>query len=128
MIKTILTLAMAVAVGFAGINLAEARWGGDWMMGNGGGYGPSACNGPGGWKGQTTVSYEAMEKFHTETSDLRKQMHEKRSEYYDAINAENPDKELAKELWSQLFDLQNEMHQKATDAGMQPGNGRRGRF
>lgn len=127
--KTIMTLALVVAVGLAGINIAEARWGGGggWMMGDAN-YGPGYCNGPRGWNAKTSVTYENMGKFHSDTADIRKQMYEKRSEYYEVINQENPDKELAKEIWSQLFDLQNEMHEKAEAAGMQPGYGMRGRF
>ena len=124
-----MTLALVAFVGLAGINMAEAQWGGGWMMGNGNtGYGPGACNGPGGRGGNTSANYENMEKFHNDTADLRQQLFEKRSEYYEAINQENPDKELAKELWSQLFDLQQQMHEKAVDSGiMQPGYGMQGR-
>jgi Spy/CpxP family protein refolding chaperone len=133
--KTMMTLALVAVVGLTGINMAEAQWGGGWMRGNGG-YGPGACNGPGGWGGNTSATYENIEKFHNDTADLRKQMFEKRSEYYEAINQENPDKELAKELWGQLFDLRQQMHEKAVDSGMklpgygmmQPGYGMRGRF
>lgn len=115
--KTIMTLALVVAVGFAGLNIAEAGWGG-------GGYGPGFCNGPGGWTRNTSFTYEDMETFHNQTADLRKKMFEKRTEYYEVMNQENPDKELASQIWSEIFDLQNEMHTKALAAGM-PGYGMR---
>lgn len=112
--KTIMTLALIVAVGITGINMAEAGWGG--------------CNGPGGWNSDTSFTYEDMEKFHDDTADLRKQMFEKRNEYYEAMNQETPDKERAQQIWSEMFDLQNAMHAKALANGMMPGYGMRGRF
>ena len=118
-----MTLALVIAVGFAGLNVAEARWGGGWMMGNSG-YGPGSCNGPGGLTGDTNFNYEDMEKFHNDSAELRKQLFEKRSEYYDAVNQENPDKELAKQIWSELFDLQNQMHEKALASGITQGYNR----
>lgn len=123
--KSILTIALVVAVGLVSFNIAEARWGGGWMMGSSG-YGPSNCNGPGSWNTETKLSYDAMEKFHNETTDLRKQLFEKRTEYYNAVNQETPDKELAKTLWGEMYDLQNTMHQKALASGMMTTTGRGG--
>lgn len=118
--KIIMTLALTVAVGLAGFNIAQARWGG------GSGNGPGNCNGPGGWSKGSSVSYEEMEKFHEDTVDLRKQIFEKRSAYSNLMTQENPDKDLAKQIWSEMFDLQNEMHTKALAAGMPAGNAKRG--
>ena len=110
--KTILAAALVMAVGFAGYNVAQA------------GFGPGGCNGPGGWGAENgpTVTYEEMEQFHNDTSELRRQLFEKRAEYFEVVNQEDPDKELAKTLWSEMYDLQSEMHQKAEAAGMWQGN------
>ena len=123
--KAILTIALVMAVGLVSFNAAEARWGGGWMMA-GSGYGAGNCNGPGGWNQEKKLTYEEMERFHDETTDLRKQLFEKRTEYYNVMNQENPDKELAKTLWGEMYDLQNDMHKKALAEGMMGGDGRGG--
>ncbi len=117
--KAIVALALIAAVGFAGANAAEARWGGGWMMGGAGGNGPGYCNGPGSSGNQ---DYEAIKNFQNETTELREQIFEKRQEYAEILRQENPDKELAKQIWSELFDLQNEMREKALTAGLFNGD------
>lgn len=105
--KIILTMALILAVGFTGINSASAGWGG-----------PGYCNGPGGWADNDTVTYEDMEKFRAETEELWEQLYEKRLEYFEVINREEPDKELAQTIWSEIYDLQFELHEKAVDYGL----------
>ena len=78
--KVIITLALALTVGLAGISMAQTGWG------NGGGW----CNGPGGWN---NVSYEEMEQFRNDTAELREKMFELRQEYYEAMSQEDPDKD-----------------------------------
>lgn len=118
--KTLITLGLVLAVGFLGLNSAKAQWGG--------GYGPGACNGPGNFTGETSSAYEDIEQFHNDTAELRKQIFEKRSEYFEVMSQETPDKVLAGQIWSEMFDLQNEMRTKAAEAGMPSGFGMRGRF
>lgn len=116
--KTILSLALAVAVGLAGINMAEARWGG-------GGYGPGqgGCNGPRG--GQfSAVDQEARQEFFNETTELRAQLRDKQAAYFEEMNKENPDKEVANAIWSETFDLQAQIQAKAAEVGFTGGNGR----
>ncbi len=115
--KTIVTLALVVAIGFTGISLAQAAF-----------FGPGACNGPGGLNGKSSFTYEDMEKFHNDNAELRRELFEKRTEYYKAINQETPDKALAKTLWSEIYDLQNEMHEKALKTGMMRGYGNFGNY
>ena len=114
--KTLLTLALVLTVGFTGFGIAHAA------------YGSGGCNGPGGWAGGSSITYEEMDKFHNDTAELRNQLYEKRTEYYDVLKQEAPDKELAQTLWSEIYDLQNEMHQKALASGMMQGNGTGGGY
>ncbi len=39
------------------------------------------------------------------------------------MSQEEVDKELAQELWGQMFDLQQQIREKATEAGLKPGGG-----
>lgn len=116
--KTLVTLALAMAVGLAGINMAEARWGG-------GGYGPGqgGCNGPRG--GQFSAEdQEARQEFFNETKELRTQLREKQAAYFEEMNKETPDKDAANAIWSEIFDLQSQIQAKAAEAGIERGLGR----
>ena len=112
--KTIMTFALVMAISFAGLNAAQAQWGGG---------GTGGCNGPGsGRGGGAQFTYEEMEQFHNDTVELRKKLFEARSEYYEVMNQEDPDKELAKQIWGEIFDLQKEMQEKAAASGMWSGS------
>ena len=116
--KTIVTLALALAVGFAGINMAEARWGG-------GGYGPGqgGCNGPRG--GQfSEEEQEARQEFFHDTKELRDQLRDKQAAYFDEMNKDDADKDIAGEIWSEIFELQSQIQAKAAEAGIERGFGR----
>ena len=77
------------------------------------GYG---CGGPG--SGQSTLSkedLEARQKFYEDTRESRKQLFELQREYGAALNTDPVDKDRAEELWSEMFDLRNEIQQLAKD-------------
>jgi len=126
--KTVLTLALIVAVGISGISLAEARRGG-WGPGNGPGAGPGGCNGPCREQvQQDPAAAAAQEKFFADSAQLRQELQAKRQEYFAILNQETPDKEQAAQAWSEMFDLQNQLHAMASAAGIERGWGQGGRF
>ncbi|MBU2489791.1 MAG: periplasmic heavy metal sensor [Proteobacteria bacterium] len=85
-------------------------------------YGPGGCPGWGaGNDGPPAVSEEnqaALDKFQAETSDLRRELVTKKSEYQALMNSEKPDPKRAGELAGQIFDLQEQMRAKAKAAGL----------
>ncbi len=117
--KTILTLALVMAVGFAGISVVEARWGGGW--------GPGGCNGSR-WSQNEDINSQARQQFYNETSDLRNQLNEKQGEYASLMNQDNVDKDIASGVWAEIFDLQKELQEKSKEAGLNSGYGGGGRF
>jgi Spy/CpxP family protein refolding chaperone len=80
------------------------------------GYG---CGGPG--YGQSTFSkedLEARQKFYEDTRESRKQLFELQKEYATVLNTDQVDKDRAEELWSEMFDLRNEIQKLAKDEGV----------
>lgn len=107
--KTLLigiTIVSILALG----TFAFAHWSGGYgghMMGPG--YGGHM----GGWTGQRYVAEQADQKFLDETADLRKDLHEKRFEYFEAQR--DPDtttKTLAK-LEKEIYELQEKIYKDA---------------
>jgi Spy/CpxP family protein refolding chaperone len=78
-----------------------------WMMGVGPGYmmgwGPGACFGP----------YGYDQKFLEETRDLRKQLHDKRFEYFEALRDPKATPENIEKLEKEIFELQQKLFAKA---------------
>ena len=111
--KVLATLAVVLTLSFVTIQVASAApgWGNGW-----------GCNGPGygrfGSSEEAKKAYEAREQFYADTAEIRKELYEKRSEYFDIVNGENGDKEAAKELWSKIFDLQKEIRSLAEEKGV----------
>ena len=116
--KTITTIALTLALGLAAVQASDARWGKGWA-----GDAASPCGGPGCAQSGEVADFEAMEQFFTDTKDLREKLFTKKSEYLELVNQEDPDKELAKELWSELFDIKQELQAKAVSAGINPNAG-----
>ena len=113
--KTMTVLAIALTVGVLGYQIADAgpgRWGG--------GFGPGYCNGYG---TDASATSQEWQTFQDETADLRKQLFEKRNEYFSMMNGENVDKDAAQALWSDIFDLQKQIREKAEAAGIDPQEG-----
>ena len=126
--KKVTVFALIITFGIIAVHqLATAGpgWGGrGWGCGGSGGSGD-----PGYGYNRQAPDKEAQlawEKFYNDIAELREQLYAKRSEYYDAVNRENVDKELAARLWSEIFDIQTQIHEQATTAGLKPGSGRGG--
>lgn len=128
--KKILTTALIAAVAMGTATATYANWGQ-----RGGGYWNNNMQGPG---PQMQMRYnqvdpavqEKLDKFFTDTQDLRKEMAVKRAEQRAMLRADNPDPAAAGKLAGELFDLRTTMHQKAEEAGVTaylgPMNGPRG--
>jgi len=116
--KKKIAIAVVVAgLGLAGLTQAYAGWG---MRG--GGYGGYAGNCP-----QATgqafnqvdpAVQEKLDKFFTDTQELRKQMMVKQSERMALMRSDNPDPAAAGKIAGELFDLRTQMHEKAEAAGV----------
>lgn len=68
-------------------------------------------------------SKKKLDEFHQTTKELRRQMASKRAEYRALMQADNPDPDKAGKLAGELFDLRDEMHAKASEAGIKRGCG-----
>lgn len=114
--KTVLAIAAAAMIGLAGYQLAEARpWGGG--PGMGADCATMGCQG----QGQGQMSEEALkarEKFSNETTELRKKIFSKKTELDAVLRGEKPDEKKAAKLSEELFDLKDQMHKKAQEAGL----------
>ncbi len=107
-------------------------WGRGYMMGPGYGHmgqgygpgygdcgGPSACVGAGGALDQ---------KFLDETADLRREMHQKRFEYMEAVRDPKTDEKTIAKLEKELGELQEKIHEKAPEGAYGRGYGKRGGY
>lgn len=107
--KMIMTTALIGLIGFAGIQLASAH-------SYGGGYGYCG-NYNGGYAALNDKDREAIEKFRSETSDIRKEIVVKRSELNALARQDNPDEKKVARLTGELYDLQEAFEKKAGDTG-----------
>lgn len=118
----VLTAAALLAIGaMAFAHGTGAGWGGGHMMGAYGGHmmgpgygGHMMGQGYGGrmmdWRGS---GYGTDTKFLDETADLRKELHDKRFEYFEASrNSETDPGRLAK-LEKELYDIQSKIREQA---------------
>jgi len=69
---------------------------------------------------QGTVDPKLHQQFMDESEGLRSALHEKRAAYFEMMRGESPDKTLAQQLWSEMFDLQTQIRAKATALGITP--------
>jgi len=110
--KKFSVVALVLVVGIIGLQqLAKA----------GPGWG---CGGTGYGANRQTPSSETQqnwENFYKDTAPLREQIFAKWSEYNEAMSQEVIDKELAAKLWGEIFDLQTQIREKATAAGLRLG-------
>ena len=110
--KKILAIgAILSVIGFASYKAASAHGGYD----NGYGY----CN-PYTTDGATLTKEdsEAIEKFKTETSTIRKEIAIKRSELSALLSNDNPDEKKVAKLTGDLYDLEAELEVKAEASGI----------
>ncbi len=120
--KAITVLTVVAVLGFGA--LAFAGWGGPGYghMGSGPGYGHMGY-GSGPMMGYYGNNTEAQ-KFLEETADLRRTIHEKRFEYFEALRT--GDEEKAEALDKELEGLFKQIQEKAPDTAAY-GKGYRGR-
>ncbi len=114
-----LTVVAVLAIGAGAFAFGPGWVGGGHMMGPGyGGYmmGPAMM----GWTGGYPATYN--QKFLDETRDLRKELHQKRFEYFEAIRNPETKPETVTKLEKEIFELQQKLHEKA------PTTAYRGRF
>ncbi|MGI9538119.1 MAG: hypothetical protein ACR2PB_13705 [Desulfocapsaceae bacterium] len=140
--KKIMTTALIAAVALGTATATYANWGqrgGGYWNNNMQGSGPqmqmrnNQAPGP-----RMQMQYnqvdpavqEKLDKFFTDTQDIRKEMTVKRAEQRAMLRSDNPDPAVAGKLAGELFDLRTTMHQKAEEAGVTaylgPMNGPRG--
>jgi hypothetical protein len=91
--------------------------------GCGRGCGGGGCNSGFSQQAPTPEELQAQENFFNDTAALREQLFEKRAEYFDVLSQDNPDKDLAAQIWSEMFDLQTQLREKAAEAGIETGFG-----
>ena len=121
MTRRIATIALTLTLGLAAAPFAVAGWG------HGPGPGAGHVMSPGvNCPTAQAVDDETRQQFFDDTEDLRQQLFEKRSAYFQLMSQANPDKDEAEALWSEIFDLQQEIQAKAAEYGMTPGLGRGG--
>nr|MBF0222517.1 hypothetical protein [Desulfobulbaceae bacterium] len=118
--KIITTVALVAAIAL-GSQAAQARWG----QGAGTNFTPGSC---GNCDQNAAVDSEARQTFLADTEELRTQLREIRTEYFTLMNSDTVDKDEAQILWGEMFDLQQQIQEKATEAGLDPQAGRGGKF
>jgi len=116
--KTFVALAVITTIGLAGYQAAEARP-------SGGNHGHMMDSGQGRQLDEEAV--KVHEKFMAETTELRKQMHSKKTELRAVLANEKPDEKKAARLSEDLFDLRENMRAKAKESGLS-GRGMGGYF
>ena len=111
--RLLIAVAMIGLLGFAGIQMASAHGG----YAKGGDYGYcgeySDDENVKGSKDKAT-----LEKFRSETTDIRKGIIVKRSELRALMSQDNPDEKRAAQLTGEIFDLENDLDKKAADIGI----------
>jgi Spy/CpxP family protein refolding chaperone len=100
-------------------------WGRGYMMGPGfgnmwTGYGPGACGGPGACLREG--GYD--QKFLDETVALRKELHQKKFEYMEAVRNPQADEKSLSNLEKEIGELQDKIHDKAPKGMYGRGYGR----
>ncbi|MBU0673587.1 MAG: periplasmic heavy metal sensor [Proteobacteria bacterium] len=108
--KSIAVLTAIAVFGLVGVQAATAGRG---FGGNG------FCNGDCQSGEYTSEDFQKREQFRTDTTELRRQLFEKRGEYAQILDQENPDKDAAAQLWSEIFDLESQLRQQADAAGIE---------
>ncbi len=108
--KLIIAVAAVGLLGFAGIQIASAH--GGYARGNDYGY----CGQY--YDGDNTKDDATLEKFRSETNDIRKGLVVKKSELTALLRQDNPNEKRVAQLSGEVFDLENELNRKAADKGI----------
>lgn len=111
--RLLIAVAMIGLLGFAGIQMASAH--GGYAQGGGNGYCGDYSDGE---NTKDNKGNEVVEKFRSDTTDTRKSIIVKRSELRALMSQDNPDEKRVAQLTGEIFDLENELDKKATDAGI----------
>ena len=110
--KKLLTAAAIISVlSFAGIQAVSAHSGYNNNYGYCGSYGTYD-------NAYTEKDKEALEKFSTETSSIRKELVVKTSELNALMRNDNPDEKKVAKLTAELYDLETELDAKIENAGL----------
>ena len=108
--KLLIAVSVVGLLGFAGLQIASGHGG----YGHGGGYEYYGQDNESG----TTKDNSVVEKFNTETNDIRRSIIVKRSELRALLNQDNPDEKRVAQLTGEVFDLETDLDKKAADAGI----------
>lgn len=120
--KIVVVAGLVTVLGFAVMQQASAR---GWGAGQGGGY---DCPNYGMSSQQLDEATQAkIDAFRTETTELRKQIAMKRAEKQALMANQSPDAKAIASVEGELFDLRNEMQNKAREAGVPMMGGMRGK-
>jgi zinc resistance-associated protein len=114
--KIILAATVTSAIALAGFNTVVAAPGG---MKGPGPQQPIPMQMQGQQMDEATM--KARDAFLTETVDLRKSMAQKRAEQRAVMNSTTPDPARAAKIAGELFDLREQLRNKAQAAGLPPG-------
>jgi zinc resistance-associated protein len=113
-----LAIGAAAVIGLATIQLADAN-----PQGKGGATGPGYGYGRMGQQAMSEEDLRAREEFMTETTGLRKQVATRSAELNALMAQTNPDEKRVAALTGELFDLREQLRQKAATAGLPGGFG-----
>ena len=116
--KQIMISALAGMVAIGAATATYAGWGQ-----RGGGYWQQEMQAPGPRMQMLSQQLdpavkEKLDKFFTDTQDIRKEMAVKRAEQRAMLRTDNPDPAAAGKLAGELFDLRTTIRQKADEAGV----------
>ena len=117
--KVLITLSILsiLAVGALAFAHGTGGWGGGHMMGQG--YG-NHMMGNGQMMGQMGSGGQQDQKFLDETADLRKELHNKKFEYFEEVRSNDSKPEMISKMEKDIFDIQQKIRDKSprsTDGG-----------
>ncbi len=126
-----LTVLTVLALGAGAFAFGPGWFGGGPMMGYGtmgpgmmGYYGGGTwCTGPGSCFTQGAYGPAYNSKFLEETKDLRKQLNDKRFEYFEALRNPETKPETITKLQKEIWDLQQKIYEKAPRTAYRGGFG-----
>jgi hypothetical protein len=111
--KVLATTAILSIISLAGVQAASAHGGRNYSSNY------DYCGSYGTYdKAYTEKDTEAIEKFRSETSSIRKEIVVKRSELNALLRNDNPDEKKVAKLTGDLYDLKAELETKAEEAGV----------
>lgn len=119
--KTLTFVLLSLVLGVTISTPALASWWGRWP-----GFAPGNCGNPCACRDQDADLDQARRDFRSESRELRQQLHDRKEAYRELMGQDAPNKAAAAQLWSEIFDLQTELQQMATTAGL-AGDRRPGR-